>query len=209
MTTDLTQPLTYAEDDTPRRFKDIMRGPVNKKKPVAPMSLKDDTWTVLPGETFRDYNARIRGAGLTVPPGVPETYRAGQKRPLSSSASAAVASSAASHATKATATTEEKPAKKFIVEADEGGKTKRKRTEYLKQRKEKNKNSALQNSSDSEYERREEPRGLKQVVKAPPTFKVIPKAALKMHEPKINKAKHSSLLPILRAYNKANPCRRA
>jgi hypothetical protein len=181
---DLSIPAVYAEDDTPRRFKDLLNKP-KFKRPVTDQPIKDDFWTVRPGETFRDFNARIREAGLSTPPGIPTSFR-GSPPPKQTEPTKQV-----------------KPAKKFAAQPTTTGEvTKRKRKEFLKKRKEQKRQKVDDHHSDyDEYE----VKGLRDVVKAPPQLKFTPKATTlkvdkgKMKERAKGKGKgNPSLLPFIK-----------
>lgn len=188
-------PDTYKYDDTPKRFREIMN-PTKAKKTAEKSKGKDksgatrkdrpnDVWTVRPGEGFREYNSRILDAGYTVPPGVPETFR-GPFTPRPADV---------------------KPAKKYAQEpAVPGEKTRKKRTDYLKQKKEQSKRQKVENtiqSEDSDYEVYEQKK-LRDVAKAPPVFRSLPRENLKMkvHEKPQHSHKKPSLLPILKRANR-------
>lgn len=152
--------------------------PVKKAPQPTPKGSVDDRWTVRPGETFREFNARIREAGLSLPPGVPETLRSG--------------------VVERSEVPEVRPMKKFILQDEEesGNKTKRKRKEYLKQRKESGKRKRDDDSDFEGYERKR----FRDVVKAPPVLRVAPKEALKVKERPPKLKKNPSLLPILKGH---------
>lgn len=183
-------PDSYEYEDTPKRFREIMNptkakntAENGKGRDKSRATLKDrpnDVWTVRPGEGFREYNSRIINAGYTVPPGVPETFR-GPFIPRPA---------------------EVKPAKKYAQEpVMPGEKTRKKHSEYLKQKKEQSKRQKVETpqSEDSDYEVYEQKK-LRDVAKAPPVFKSLPKETLKMKVQ--GKPQHShkkpSLLPILK-----------
>lgn len=180
-------PDIYSDDDTPRKFKDLMKSPSSpssapkKKATMQDTPKADDQWTVRPGETFRDFNARIRLAGLSLPPGVPEAFRGapGKKRPSD------VPPPLPPPATK--------PLPKFTDE--EGSKTRKRRKEYLKQRKAVKKSKEHDSSDLEEYEGR---RNFRDVVQAPPVLKVTPRETLKMKEKPSKLKKNPSLLPFLK-----------
>jgi hypothetical protein len=174
---------TY-EDDTPRRFKDLLTRPKSIPKSKTVVKKGDDEWTVRPGESFRQFNTRIREAGLSVPPGVPETFRGGAKH----SQSRVESSNNCINSAKPSLTT--KPLPKFSQAEGDGIRQKRK--EHLKNRRVKR---VRDSGSDlEEYEQR----GIRDVVKAPPTIKVAPKATLKLKERRQNNKRKPSLLPLIR-----------
>ena len=201
----------YTEDDTPRRFKELLQqSTTTKSKNTTASSSRDgtskvdDEWTVRPGESFREFNARIRQSGLTVPPGVSEATR--YPREFRNELPVR----------------ETLPVKRFAAPelSDSavvpGERTKQKRKEYLKQRREakKLKKRQTQVSTDendadddtrsaSDISNRRASSGshlhTRDVVQAPPALKVIPKATLKMNQRRSPHQKNPSLLPLLRA----------
>lgn len=178
----LTIPETYEEDDTPRRFKELLSP---RPKPVREVrkeakSAKSDVWTVRPGETFREFNARIREAGESVPPGIPTTFRAGARTPgVKRDEEPMPEPMPKPMLLKRTA--EETPLE------DERAKTRKQ--ERLRQRrdqiKEKKERKREEKHEDAVWIER---RGLRDVVRAPPALKVLPKATLK-----IKKSHHQDL----------------
>lgn len=177
-------PEKYEEDDTPRKFKELMsllKPPSATAATSSTTSLgkkkgrSDDPWTVRPGEGFREYNARLIKAGCTVPPGTPKTLR----DPLASPSSTADATSSRPPP-KAAA----RPLKRYAEEdlkAPEGG-TRKQRAAKLRRQKEqetkKRKREKAQDPDNSDYEVYEQ-RSLRDVVTAPPIFRSVPKETLK------------------------------
>lgn len=200
-----TPEAAYPEDDTPRRFKELLQQATaarNRGASVPPKGNRvpavDDEWVVRPGESFREFNARIRQSGLSVPPGVSEATRY-PREPRSERQ-----------------VRETVPAKRFAAPelpspvVAPGERTKQKRREYLKQRREvkKLKKHRSQAGTDSDDDGdgadagRANPRSLlhtRDVVQAPPALKVTPKATLKITQQRPPHRKNPSLLPILRA----------
>lgn len=219
MTENLAVPTKYEEDDTPRRFKDLMK-PAEKKPTTAtgtgkhtPKNKADDVWTVRPGETFRDFNKRIREAGLTVPPGVPETIRVGTqsnqvKRPISrededselSEHEAAQEQHRSKQPKKLTTSSSGSayPQKRVVEEAMPGEKTKMKKKKYLKERKLASKKTHGYEDEGGRYQKmqhQQQPK-FREVVKAPPALRTVPKATLKMRSQK--GGPRPSLLPLVK-----------
>jgi len=161
-------PEKYEEDDTPSRFKLLMNPPTkNTVKPSQRANTVDDEWTVRPGETFRQFNARIRGSGLSLPPGVPETTRVHQGYSHNEERSQEDAQ-------------ERRPEMRFAASEGTrlpGERTKQKRKEFLKRKDEakrrKNKND---NDHDACSLVNAQRKNFRDVVKKPPNLKVKPKA---------------------------------
>lgn len=199
-----TPETAYTEDDTPRRFRELLQRSTatrNKGSPAFPpkdgVVKVDDEWVVRPGETFREFNARIRQSGLTVPPGVSEATRypcEPHTRP---------------------STRDPLPAKRFAVSVPSdsavvpGERTKQKRKEYLKQRREAKrlKRHKTRAHSDDEDDGGGASAGklgsgallhTRDMVQAPPTLRVTPKATLKITSRRSPHQKNPSLLPLVR-----------
>ena len=201
---ELEIPAVYGEDDTPRRFKNLMAPKPAKSTKSAhhtPASAprEDGPWTVRPGETFRDFNARIRAAGLSTPPGIPETFRGAH--PVVKRSTEDTTTDPQDRTVKRPAPV--KPMPKFLpAAASPENEKKRKRKEALKQRKATKRARAEGESDYDEYEIK----GLRDVVKAPPQL-VTPKATLKMNNTGTNqrkKAPSQSLLPLIKPTGKKN-----
>lgn len=238
------------EDDTPRRFRELLQQQAASEKdgPSPPGSRGktrgkgkgrdreattppvDDRWVVRPGESFREFNARIRQSGLSVPPGVseatrhprasPETRQPREMIPAKRLAASELSSSSLASPT---------------LTAERGGgpgeRTKQKRKEYLRQRSETKKLSKRRRTQpDSDEYESEHGSGLtavpggdadagmreagpgksfllgtRDVVQAPPTLNVIPRATLRLnnhcHHPQERRPyaqRNPSLLPLLR-----------
>ena len=165
-------------DDTPRRFRDLMQpkkfvassAPREEPKKSPTKEVKEapqnDAWSVRKGETFAEFNARIKMAGLSVPPGVPQTTRSdpGIVR-------------------------DQKPLKKTEVpEVPQGDKTKKRRKLFMQQR-----SKVAAEEADDRYVTFE-PRKLKDVVLAPPSFPASWKKAALATEKKVNAIKSKAQL---------------
>lgn len=184
----------------PKKFKRLLEQ--KNKQPRAPKAEparadKDDVWAIRAGETFREFNARIRNAGLTLPPGVPQTLRGdpSQHRPPQTQPPAPPSFPSRQRA--------EKPAMLFSAEkgpADApdlayGERSKQRRKEYQRNKKE----TKRREREEDEADRVPPPpkRRLGDVVQAPPSLKTTPKATLKLAERPSKGHKRASLLPLI------------
>ena len=167
----LTVPEKYEEDDTPSRFKLLMNPPAKKITKTSQSTSKiDDEWIVRPGETFRQFNARIRSSGLSLPPGVPEATRIHQESLHKGDHNKVDAQ-------------QRRPEMKVAPSEDarlSGEKTKQKRKAFLKRKDEaKRRKTKNDDDTDAAYNLvNMQRKNLRDVVQAPPNLKVRPKATL-------------------------------
>ena len=167
----LKVPERYEEDDTPSRFKFLMNPPAKGIIKSSQRTSKiDDEWIVRPGETFRQFNARIRSSGLSLPPGVPEATRVRQENPHKEYHNQVDS-------------LERRPGVRVVPSEDtrlSGERTKQKRKAFLRRKDE----AKRRKTKDDEYgatcnQVNMQRRHLRDVVQAPPNLKVRPKATLK------------------------------
>ncbi len=227
-------PQSYAEDDTPRRFKDLLNprkafdeaeyyakvakhassakaakhkesakasnhasdarttgkdaatGAATGKRPYKEAAQEDgdssgaeDTdamWRVRPGESFRDFNARIREAGLSAPPFSPSPAVA------SARVTPAGAQRTDRHVKAGTKQKDTGRSKKKKTSQEEDGKLhgKARRQAYSKGRKEVAKARKRGGPPDEADYRIYQKRPFNETVQAPPTLTARPRAVLKV-----------------------------
>lgn len=195
------------DQNIPKAFRRIMQAkkdgsytPKNIKSIEAPIETSnkkkkhDSIWNVKEGETFPSYNARIKSAGLSKPPGIPETYRKGEENIGSSNAGGLVM-------------------KRKIIDptiskdddVEDGLKTKRRRKEFMKNRSKKDINNRNIDDGDDVIEINR--KVFKDVVDAPPQIRNKPKNNLKAppvrkisYDPSVtlNRMGRPSLLPLVK-----------
>jgi hypothetical protein len=170
-------------DDTPKRFKEMMNPQVKDtqkdKAAVALENKADEAWVVRPGETFREFNARVKGLGLTVPPGVSESYRLDRNGRRYSSIPSIKKIEETLHKKEKTAVAKLDSENPFRARKKTGPKLKKKAQNGIRL----SPGGKLKHSSDCAAE--------------PPTLEIKPKATLKMPK-KQSGAKNPSLLPLIR-----------